>query len=156
VRQLRRPAAITSNSQGDVQRLPNGRYVVGWGQVADVSEFAADGRLMFDAHLPKGEQSYRDYRFDWVGTPNYPPSIAVEPFHKGRVKVWASWNGATQVRGWQVLEGPPGALVPVAHRERRGFETSISAVAPAKGDQIVVQALDAHGKVLATSEPAGS
>ena len=45
---------------GNAQRLENGNIFVGWGTGSRVSEFAADGTLLFDATLPN--VSYRAYR----------------------------------------------------------------------------------------------
>jgi hypothetical protein len=64
--------------------------------------------------------------------------------------VWASWNGATEVARWQVLAGDSAtALSAVGSRPASGFETAISVA----GDHafVAVRALDAGGKVLATS-----
>jgi hypothetical protein len=42
------------------------------------------------------------------------------------VTVFASWNGATYLRSWQVLAGPsPSALRVVETVPRSGFETRI-------------------------------
>ena len=44
-----------------------------------------------------------------------------------------SWNGATEIRRWQVLAGPsPDALVPVAEAHRTGFETLIPVTTEAR------------------------
>jgi hypothetical protein len=48
---------------GNAQRLENGNIFVGWGTAARISEFAADGTLLFDATLPN--VSYRAYRQIW-------------------------------------------------------------------------------------------
>ena len=66
-------------------------------------------------------------------------------------KVYVSWNGATDVARWRVLTGNAnddlGAGTAVA---KSGFETAIPL--PAKGKYVAVQALDAKGRVLATSK----
>ena len=59
VRQITRPAALLAESQGNMQALANGDWLIGWGEIPDVSEFSADGRLLFDAHLPAADESYR-------------------------------------------------------------------------------------------------
>jgi hypothetical protein len=64
--------------------------------------------------------------------------------------VYASWNGATGVSAGRVLGGASAAtLTPIATASSSGFETSIG-VQSADAD-FAVQALDAAGKVLATS-----
>jgi len=65
--------------------------------------------------------------------------------------VYASWNGATGVASWRVLAGPtPAQLAPVASAPKSGFETTIAA--PATAPYFAVQALDAAGTVLGTSQ----
>ena len=54
-------------SQGNVQVLPNGNVLVGWGAQPYVSEFSAAGELLFDARLAADYVSYRAYRTPWVG-----------------------------------------------------------------------------------------
>ena len=60
---------LLADSQGNMQALANGDWFVGWGQQPDLSEFSASGRLLFDASLPFGYESYRALRFRWIGTP---------------------------------------------------------------------------------------
>jgi hypothetical protein len=70
------------------------------------------------------------------------------------VKVYASWNGATEVTAWRVLGGPsPEHLKSLGVTARRsGFETSIGV--PGGPRYFAVQALGAKGGVLGTSAPA--
>lgn len=116
------------------------------------SEFSPTGQLLFDAHMPTKEQSYRGYRFPWTGTPLSAPSIAAgPPSTTTPVTVYTSWNGATQVASWRVLAGPSAAqLSPVATAPRTGFETAIPT--PAAAPYVAAQALDASGAVLGTSK----
>ncbi len=150
VRRIEHPHPLLSGSQGDVQALPNGDWLVGWGQLPWVSEFSPSGRLLFDAHLPPIEQSYRAFRFPWVGHPSDPPAIAVVKAKTSQLDVYASWNGATQVAGWEVLEGPsPTDLHQVTNGPQTGFETELTAAAD--GAYVAVVALDARGSTLGIS-----
>ncbi len=126
--------ALSSRSQGNLQSLPNGNEFVGWGQSPHYSEYAGDGNaqgdglrnLRYDARMPGENTSYRAFRHEWVGTPYYPPSVAVR--HEGaRSVIHASWNGSTQTRAWQVLAGadPDSLAVVVEHAMRTGFETAV-------------------------------
>ncbi len=56
------PNPLLSVSQGDVQTLASGNTVVGYGAIPQVSEYAKDGSLLFDAHLPFVMSSYRSLR----------------------------------------------------------------------------------------------
>lgn len=64
---------------------------------------------------------------------------------------YASWNGSTQTRAWQVLAGPgPDRMSVVAgHAPRTGFETAVTT--PSPGPYFQVKTLDAQGKVIGVS-----
>ena len=42
---------------------------VGWGSEPYFSEYSAGGQLLFDAHMHGSYESYRAYRFPWIGAP---------------------------------------------------------------------------------------
>jgi Arylsulfotransferase (ASST) len=155
--QLTSPSPLLAESQGNMQALANGDWFLGWGQVPDFSEFGASGQLLFDAHLPAHDQSYRSFRFLWTGTPAHPPLFAVAPDAHGLGTVYASWNGATLVAGWRVLAGPtPASLTPVAQVARSGFETAIALPPGIVGPYLTVQALDATGAVIGSARTAAA
>jgi hypothetical protein len=146
---LHSPPLVTA-SQGDLQALPGGDWFAGWGQQPDFSEFAPNGRMLFDAHLPARYQSYTVFKFPWSGHPVQPPRIALRSRSGGRLVVYASWNGASNVVSWRVIGGSSvNQLAPIAGAARSGFETAI-ALARAPG-YVEVQALDASGAALASS-----
>lgn len=146
------PGGLSAGSQGSVQALPGGGMFVGWGSQPYFSEFSPAGQLLYDAHWHGSYQSYRAYRLPWTGTPAAPPAIAASaPASSGPVSVYASWNGATGVASWRVLAGPsPTQLTPVASAPKNGFETAIAT--PGFAPYVAVQALDASGAVLGTSQ----
>jgi hypothetical protein len=155
VSQFTHQPPLLSESQGSVQALANGDWFVGWGQEPYFSEFGPEGQLLFDAHLPAHDRSYRAYRFPWTGMPAEPPAFAFEPAGQGAGVVYASWNGATLVSAWRVLAGrTPATLVPVAQVARSGFETAIAVPEGTVGPDVTVQALDASGGVLGTAPTA--
>jgi hypothetical protein len=152
VSQFTHSPRVIAESQGNMQQLPNGDWFVGWGQDPAFSEFGPEGTLLFDAHLPAFDQSYRSYRFAWSGTPVHRPALSYQPPGPGPAMAYASWNGATALAGWRVLAGPvPGSLVAVAQAPTSGFETAIPVPAGTVGPDLAVQALDGAGNVLATS-----
>jgi len=152
VREYIHPTGILAISQGNMQVLPNGNVFIGWGSAPVFSEFDPAGNLIFNGRFPQGANSYRAYRFPWVGTPSAPPDVAVETGLGHDLTVWASWNGATEVMSWRVVAGPAAdALEPVGEAARAGFETTIR-VSTAE-PYLAVQAIDADGTVLGTSEP---
>jgi hypothetical protein len=151
------PTPLVAGSQGNMQALPNGDWMVGWGEVPDFSEFSAAGKLLFDAHLPPGYESYRDYRFPWSGRPTSPPALVVASgprsvaAHARRV-MYTSWNGATDVASWRVLAGSsPATLTPVGNAPKTGFQTAIPLPGAAVGSYVAVQALDSSGAVIGVS-----
>jgi hypothetical protein len=151
VKALRQPQGRGTTTQGSVQVLPDGHFVIGWGGgVPDLSEFSADGKLLFDARVMASAESYRVYRFPWSGHPRRPPDLTVRKRH-GRPVAFVSWNGATDVTDWQVLTGSnKDSLAVAAHARRRGFETAIPLPGPAKF--VAVKAVTDAGTVLATSK----
>ena len=105
VREYTHPDKLLSATQGNVQVLPNGNVFVGWGSSPVISEFSHDGELLFDAAFPTEGETYRAFRFPWKGYPKTHPAIAAESGQGDKVKIYASWNGATEVATWQVLAG---------------------------------------------------
>jgi hypothetical protein len=108
-----------------MQMLAKGHVFVGWGQNPWFTEFDAAGNVVYDGHFAKEADSYRAYRLNWHGRPATRPAVVARR-SGGRVTLYASWNGATDVRRWQVLAGPSARrLKPVRTVSRTGFETSI-------------------------------
>jgi Arylsulfotransferase (ASST) len=155
VRRYEHQNPLVAGSQGNVQTLPGGDWMVGWGQAGYLSEVDPAGDVLFNAHLPPDWESYRTYALPWTGQPTGPPALAVtrSSGSSSRSTVYASWNGATNVAGWQVLAGPsPTALAPVAPAApKTGFETAIATPAPVSGHYVAVQALNSAGAVIGVS-----
>jgi hypothetical protein len=154
VREQVHPApALVAGSQGNLQTLPGGAWLVGWGESPFISEFAADGQLVFDAHLPPSYESYRAYRLPWSGRPAQAPALALKRGAGGHAAtVYASWNGATEVASWRVLAGrSPATLAPLATAPRSGFETAIALASLPAGAYVQALALDAAGTVIGAS-----
>ena len=146
---VRTPGPLTTGSQGNVQSLPGGGWMVGWGGLPNLTEFNGQGQIVYDAQLPAGDNSYRDYREPWSGQPSEPPAIVARTTG-ATTAVYASWNGATTVVSWQLLTGPSAThLTAVSTTPKRGFETTIPASA---APFFQVRALSASGKVLGTSK----
>jgi hypothetical protein len=61
------PEGLSAASQGDAQTTRNGDLLVGWGILPYVSEFSPSGRLLFNAELPAGVNTYRAYQLPWPG-----------------------------------------------------------------------------------------
>jgi hypothetical protein len=147
--------ALYVASQGNLQKLSNGNYLIGWGQDPYVSEFASGGNtakepsvnFLYDMQFPNQNLSYKN---EWVGLPLYLPSIDVK-INKGQTKVYASWNGSTETVAWQVLAGSKCSKmkIVVKNSPRNGFETKIRV--KSLGPYFKINALDSHGKIIGES-----
>ncbi|KAF7188024.1 hypothetical protein HII31_10596 [Pseudocercospora fuligena] len=139
VKSYENPQNVRSSSQGSMQILPQGpgqdpKVFVGFGLNAVWTEFDADGTVLCDVHYgattswERGDiQSYRSYKFQWVGMPEVPPAVDISD---DDAEIYVSWNGATEVAKWVLQcsekntedEKPWEDLI-VARRE--DFEASI-------------------------------
>jgi len=137
---------------GSMSVLSNGNALVGWGSNPYFSEYSKHGQLLLDAKWPGKDLSYRALFTDkWVGTPSFPPSGAARRVKGGKVVVYASWDGDTQVTSWKVLAGSNANKLPVvASHAKTGFETAIRP--PKNAKFFKVQAFDAKGHLLRTSK----
>lgn len=144
------PGGVVSFAEGNAQLLDDGGMFVGWGTNPEMSEFAADGTLRFDAFLPGGGTSYRAFRAPWKGTPVGPPNLAAHPNGDGSTQLYVSWNGATETSHWQIHGGDTrAALRPLQTVARAGFETSIRLERPYPF--LAAVALDERRRTLASS-----
>ena len=148
-RSLQHNPALSATFLGSNRTLSNGDTLVSWGELKEITEFNANDQSNFDMSL--SGFSYRAFRAPWTGSPAYPPAIATSKGSGTVVRVYASWNGATQVASWQVLAGSkPSSMAAVGQRvPKMTFETGITVNTTAP--LVAVQARDASGNVLATS-----
>lgn len=149
VREYAHPRRLLAPFMGNAQLLPNGNVVVGWGGLPYITEFHRDGGVRFDARLPRGGMNYRAFRLPWIGRPQKAPRL-VRRAVSGRRRLYASWNGATQVADWR-LETRSGVegFTPVLTKAKKGFETSLRV--PVSGDFAIAVALAADGRILGRS-----
>jgi hypothetical protein len=143
---VRTSGPLATGSQGNVQALPGGGWMVGWGGLPNFTEFNARGEIVYDAQLPHGENSYRVYRLPWSGQPSERPAAVAKTtpapapptcppgtacpdvVPAPTTAVYASWNGATTVASWQLLAGTSAShLTAISTTPRSGFETVIPA-----------------------------
>jgi hypothetical protein len=152
VREYTHPDEQHADAAGNMQVLPNHNVFIGWGRALVLSEFSNDGELLFDASLPPNNKSYRVFRFPWRGYPGDRPAGVAERASEDEVRVYASWNGATEVAAWEVIAGPrPGQLESVGSVPRDGFETAM--LAQTSAPYVAVRAKHRLGRVLGTTEP---
>ena len=152
VREYTSPKKRLSTSQGNMQLLSNSNILIGWGSEPFISEFSREGELLFEARFPPGGESYRAFRFPWSGHPTDEPAVAVEQGPDDKVKLYATWNGATGVATWEVLAGPrQSRLASVGSVPRDSFETAM--LVQTFDPYVAVRAKDRLGQPLGTSAP---
>ena len=143
------PAKLHASSQGNVQVLPTGNVLVGWGAQPYVSEFSRSGELLFDAQLATDYVSYRAFRIPWSGIGADEPTVAVERSRR-RTDAFVSWNGDTRVKRWVAMTGTtPATLSPVGSVPRTGFETGM-ALSPLL-TRLAIRGVDGAGVTIGTS-----
>jgi Arylsulfotransferase (ASST) len=152
VRQYTHPEKQYADAAGNMQVLANGNVFVGWGRALTISEFSADGQLLFDLRVSPEHRTYRAFRFAWRGSPKEQPACVAQRTSENEVELYASWNGATEVASWEVLAGAhPGHLESLGEVPREGFETAM--VVQSSEPYIAVQARHRSGRVLGDSTP---
>ncbi len=150
LRQYTHAPAVSAGTQGNVQALPDGNVLIGWGVEPYFDEYSAAGKLLFGARVAAPSQSYRAFRERWNAQPGSIPALAVEHTGGGSRVAYASWNGATDVARWRVLAGRSRQrLAPVASAARSGFQTAIPV--PDSQPWLELQALGPGGHVLGSS-----
>jgi hypothetical protein len=141
---------LVSGTQGNQQFLSNGNVFMGWGQQPFYSEYSKTGKLLLSVRLPDPDESYRAFRQVWHGFPTTKPAAAARVSGRN-TRVYASWNGATEVNAWRILAGSSSHRLKVVARRisREGFETAKTV--SSAGPFFKVQALDRKGRVIGTS-----
>ena len=140
---------VLAHYTGNLQVLDNDNVLVGWGSGPYFTEFGPDGSVRLDAKLARGGQTYRALRFPWSGRPKTRPKLVLAK-GIGRLTLYASWNGATDVARWQILTGGSrSSLSPEATVPKTGFETRLTPFAT-RGYAAAV-ALDRAGRPLGRS-----
>lgn len=159
--------AILTKSQGSLQTLPSGNVLINWGSEGQITEYLANGTIIFHAHLdsnPLAEnvQNYRGFRYHWTGYSSETPAVYTE-VAGGAVRIYVSWNGDTATKFWRFSWQEKDSQVAqpkLRWRDvpRDGFETSLEVPIPTgtNGPKLlssfVATALDADGRYLAMSE----
>lgn len=148
-------ASEFSPLMSNAQRLPNGNTLIGWGSRTKYTEVKQDGTRALEGRI--GAPSYRMFRAPWSGQPAAPPRAAVAyATSPTTATVYAAWNGATEVTGYEVHAGPDAAtLALVGQAGRAGFETAIPlAGLPAGTCVFKIRPLRSSGPAAPLSGPA--
>jgi hypothetical protein len=157
------PNHIFGVSQGSMQVLPNSNVLLGYGNSGAMTEYSANGTVICDVHwgpqdwFTSGDiQSYRTYKFDWIGRPDSQPDAELVVAEDGSsVTFYVSWNGDTEVKSWH-LESTDGVEEGIWRKvgavQRIGFETAL-AIKSTELPFVRASGVDSQGNVLATTNP---
>lgn len=147
--------AHIAKSQGNMQILPNGGILMGWGNDAFWTEYAPETHeiIFYGALAWTNTMNYRVHKFDnWVGMPLTKPALwtySKDGF--GEMMAYVSWNGATEVKSWRIYGGDSrdGPWEELSEIPKKGFESIY------RHDETYTynyaEALDKDGQVLGTS-----
>jgi hypothetical protein len=119
---------IYSLSQGNMEVLPSGNTILGYGSAPTLKEFDPMGNVVLSVSWGEVQavQSYRDYKAEWVGTPSTKPDVFACKAENG-TEIYMSWNGATEHKTWTVFgDEVNSSLSEVVSVEKVGFETRAS------------------------------
>ncbi|KAK3053227.1 hypothetical protein LTR09_005853 [Extremus antarcticus] len=128
---------VHAATQGSFQMdIGKGHAFVGYGKVPLAREFGpvkpgeVNAKLLWEGRFGYNgaAMSYRGYKMPWHATPkDWDPVILVEKTRlqrKGYLKVFVSWNGATDVGAYAVFAGDDEAsMQSVGVVKKKGFET---------------------------------
>ncbi|KAJ5762014.1 uncharacterized protein N7511_005396 [Penicillium nucicola] len=134
---------VYAESQGSYQSLGNGHVLQDHGATPKIEEYDENGTIVMRARFGYDNtmQTYRTYRYPWVGRPSTKPNAVACPAKEGKTAVYVSWNGATDVASWKVVSGSK-----VIHTAlRNGFETTIPVAGLSDGDSVTVEAVGGVG-----------
>ncbi|KAK4569424.1 hypothetical protein LTR86_003187 [Recurvomyces mirabilis] len=145
---------LLSGSQGSMQMLPNGGCHIGWGEHAYFSEHTADGSAVMYGKLADRASNvmiYRSNKYNWTGTPETKPALWTFSKDGQKMAFFVSWNGATEVQSWNfyTADTAVGNYTYLGNTKKSGFETELH-IDMAKAWSFA-EALDMHGRVLASS-----
>ncbi|KAJ5926016.1 hypothetical protein N7454_007526 [Penicillium verhagenii] len=158
LRRYRRPDGGSTPRRGNAQRLPNSNFFACWSEQSYVSEYSPDGRLIMEARLAsKRLNTYRAYKYPWVGRPLYPPTLLSQSHGVNGSELstvfHVSWNGATDIAYWRFFAhaNSTSNRTEIGLVRKEGFETSF--IARGFMDFVSVEALDSNMAVMGKTFP---
>ena len=151
-----RPDGGSTERRGNMQTLSNQNVHVTWSWNGYMSEFSPDGRLLMEASFASNRlDTYRAYKFPWVGRPSTLPTVVSECHGVNGSELstvfYVSWNGATDVAYWRFYAraNSTSFKTEIGLALRNGFETSF--ISRGYMDWVSVDALDSNMDMLGTS-----
>jgi hypothetical protein len=140
-----------AGAMGNMQRLPGGNSLIGWGfsSAPLLTEVTPAGQKVFELSTAKPAATYRAFRYPWVGHPTWPPVLVARPAGPLKIKLYFSWNGATEIASYRLYgDTNPVPTTLLAEVPRDGFETTFLFEASEPGVfYFRIMPLDKEGKV---------
>lgn len=112
-------AGLYGSHMGSTQSLPNGNVLIGWGDVTgfqarpDITEATPAGTVVFSGRMDQLLlESYRSYRFDWIGQALLPYLVALVLPAQSCVQLTYNVFGEAEYSSYDIYQGTtPGNLV---------------------------------------------
>jgi len=138
-----------------MQILDNGNVLAGWSKSGYQSEHLDDGTLLEESGFTsKRYDTYRSYKYPFVGYPHEPPHMVVEVLATENTIVTAfyvSWNGATEVKSWSFYSVEANEKsIHLGSTPKQGFETTWAHEGFA--EHVWVEGFDEKGESLGRTE----
>ncbi|KAJ5628251.1 hypothetical protein N7490_010479 [Penicillium lividum] len=156
IKRINRPDAGLTRLRGSAEVLPNGNIFIGWSERGYQSEHAPDGELLMTARFASDRYStYRAYKSEFTGRPLTPPDVVASVYGTSSTDIttifYVSWNGATDVAGWNFYAQAydRGDPVFIGHANKTDFETMY--IVDGYMDWITAEAVDRDGNSMMKS-----
>jgi hypothetical protein len=126
---------VSVSSGGSYQALDNDNVLVCHASQPVIKEYTEDGDLLWSFRFGpagyatgSGISAYRAFVSGWKGYPNTAPKAAACRTVDGDLTVFMSWNGATEITGWNVYSGETntGLIAVATNVTKSGFEANIT------------------------------
>jgi len=139
-----------AGAMGNMQRLPGGNSLIGWGfsSAPLITEVTPAGEKVFELSTAQPGASYRAFRYPWEGHPSWAPALVARSAGPLKIRLYFSWNGATEIASYRIYgDTHPVPATLLAEVPRDGFETSYLFEASGPGLYYFrVMAVDKEGK----------
>ncbi|KAJ5641004.1 hypothetical protein N7528_000629 [Penicillium herquei] len=156
IQRINRPDGDLTRLRGSAETLPNGNIFIGWSERGYQSEHAPNGDLLMTARFASSRYStYRAYKSEFVGRPLTPPDLVASVYGTSNSDMstimHVSWNGATDVAGWNFYAQAydRGESVFIGHANKTDFETLY--IVDGYMDWITAEAVDREGNSMMKS-----
>ncbi|KAJ5702827.1 hypothetical protein N7488_010375 [Penicillium malachiteum] len=156
IQRINRPDGDLTRLRGSAETLPNGNIFIGWSERGYQSEHAPNGDLLMTARFASSRYStYRAYKSEFVGRPLTPPDLVASVYGTSNSDMstimHVSWNGATDVAGWNFYAQAydRGEPVFIGHANKTDFETLY--IVDGYMDWITAEAVDRDGNSMMKS-----